>query len=129
LWETTRQITALHKKCGGLEQKLEVRDKEISTHAALSRQVCLYFVSLLFLSSNLLIFLLKIRAKQEERNSKAKKERHTLQVECNEARQASAAAKASEEVRLGSREEESERERKRERKRERDRDREREGEG
>jgi hypothetical protein len=39
--ETTRQIAALHKKCGGLEQKLEVRDKEISTHAALSRQVCL----------------------------------------------------------------------------------------
>ncbi len=37
--ETTRQIAALHKKCGGLEQKLEVRDKEISSHAALSRKV------------------------------------------------------------------------------------------
>ena len=68
--ETTRQIAALHKKCGGLEQKLDVRDKEISSHAALSRKVCLYFVSLLFLSSNLLFSLLFQNNREGQRKKK-----------------------------------------------------------
>ena len=52
--EKTRQHGALVKKYEGLEDQMRQRDKEISEHAEHCRKVCLLFVSLLFLSSDLL---------------------------------------------------------------------------
>ncbi len=98
--DKTRQLASLGKKCEGLEQQLQQRLEEISKHAEHCRKVCLLFLPLLFLSSNLPFSLqLKVRAKQEERNSEAKKNGQALQVAGVEARIAAAASKASEEVR------------------------------
>ncbi len=56
--EKQRQIAALQRKSEDLAHKLLERDEEISTHAALCREVCLFLFPLLFLSSNLLFSLL-----------------------------------------------------------------------
>ncbi len=72
--EKTREIAAFRKKCDDLTIKLQ----------ELWRQVRLLSFYLLFLSSHLLLALLfaydiiKRRAKQEERNSKSKKEMLTF---------------------------------------------------
>jgi hypothetical protein len=50
--DKNRIIATLRRKGDDLAQKLNERDKEISSHGELLRQVCLYFVYLLFLSSN-----------------------------------------------------------------------------
>jgi gas vesicle protein len=98
--EKTRQLTSLGKKCDGLEQQLQQQLEEISKHAEHCRKVCLLFLSLLFLSSDLPFSLqLQVRAKQEERNSKAKYKRQALHQAAVEARLAADASKASEEVR------------------------------
>jgi hypothetical protein len=55
--EKTRQHGALLKKYEGLAQQLGQRDKEISEHAKHCRQVCCFFASLLFISSDLLFSL------------------------------------------------------------------------
>ncbi len=56
--EKQRQIAALQRKSEDLAHKLLQRAEEISTHAALSRNVCLFPFPLLFLSSYLLFSLL-----------------------------------------------------------------------
>jgi hypothetical protein len=56
--EKTRQIAVLNKQCESLANKLKERDKEISMHAELSREVSFLVFSLLFLSSDLLFSLL-----------------------------------------------------------------------
>jgi hypothetical protein len=56
--EKQRQIAALQRKSEDLAHKLLERNEEISTHAALCREVCLFPFPLLFLSSNLLFSLL-----------------------------------------------------------------------
>jgi hypothetical protein len=50
--DKNRIIATFRRKGDDLAQKLNERDKEISSHGELWRQVCLYYVYLLFLSSN-----------------------------------------------------------------------------
>jgi hypothetical protein len=68
--EKQRQIAALRNKCEDLAHKLEERNDEISTHAALTREVSLILFSLLFLSSNLLFSLLFQNNREGQRKKK-----------------------------------------------------------
>ena len=63
--EKTRQIVVINKQCESLGNKVIVRDKEISTHAELSREVSFLILSELFVSSDLLFSLLLHLERQE----------------------------------------------------------------